>query len=54
MYLIYKGLCSDGSNNYLTHEDGEIQCNTVEEGKKYLLDNGVLQENLNQYGFEEL
>lgn len=54
MYLIYKGLNNDGSYNYLTNSDGEIQCETIEEGKQFLLDNGVLETKLNQYGFKKL
>lgn len=54
MYLIYKGLCSDGSYNYLTDSNGEIQCDTIEEGKQFLLNNEVLQSELNQYRFEKI
>lgn len=47
MYLIYKGKHPDNSLNYLTN--GEIKCNTIEKGKKFLLDNGVLETELNIY-----
>lgn len=49
MYLIYKGLNADGSYNYLTDADGEIQCKTPEQGKQFLLNNGIHKENLSQY-----
>lgn len=54
MYLIYKELNNDGSFNYLTCEDGEVQCNSIENGKQFLLDNGVPTDKLNEYSFEEL
>jgi hypothetical protein len=54
VYLIYKGLNNDGSFNYLTCEDGEIQCNSIEEGKQLLLENGVQEDIFNEYSFEEL
>lgn len=54
MFLIYKGLNNDGSFNYLTHEEGEIKCSSIEEGNQFLLDNGVTTDKLNEYSFKEL
>lgn len=54
MYLIYKGLCTDGTYNYLNYQDGEIQCNTIEEGNQMLLSEGIHKDELNQYGFEKI